>query len=92
MPPCGWTTVAGPTHLPSAEQSARARMLPGGSACLENELLRAEFNAFGELVSMVDKESGREQMAAPGNCLCMYKDVPTNWDAWDLDSMAERAR
>jgi alpha-mannosidase len=29
-------------------------------------------------------------MSGPGNRLCLYKDVPTNWDAWDLDSMAEQ--
>ena len=91
VPSCGWTTVTKASPLPSAENAVHAEMLPGGGACLENELLRAEFSASGELVSLVDKHSGREQMAAPGNHLCMYKDVPTNWDAWDIDSMAEKA-
>jgi alpha-mannosidase len=30
-----------------------------------------------------------ESLAGAGNRLCLYKDVPTMWAAWDLDSMAE---
>jgi alpha-mannosidase len=30
-------------------------------------------------------------MAGPGNCFHLYKDVPTAWDAWDIDSMAEKS-
>ncbi len=90
VPPCGWAQVpSGAAPLPDAG-GVSALALPGGGARLENDLLKAEFNRDGELVSVLDKATGREQMAAPGNRLCLYRDVPTNWDAWDLDSMAER--
>jgi alpha-mannosidase len=58
---------------------------------LDNGLLRAEFNARGELVNLFDKEAGRELMAGPGNRFKLYRDVPDIWDAWDVNSMAESA-
>jgi alpha-mannosidase len=89
VPACGWTTVKGPTQVNPEEASAGAGLLPQGGAYLENELLRAEFNALGEIVSLRDKVTGREQMAAAGNSFRLYKDVPDIWDAWDLNSMTE---
>jgi alpha-mannosidase len=91
VPACGWTTVDEAAPSKDGPTWVRAEALQGGGACLENDLLRAEFNANGELVSLVDKASGREQMAAPGNRLCLYKDIPDNWDAWDLNAMTESA-
>ena len=55
-------------------------------AVIENELIRAVINARGEVVSFVDKRSGREFAAGPMNRLLMYKDVPRLFDAWDIDS------
>ena len=88
VPACGWTTVDA-----SAKPAANASASPvkATSRSLENELLRAEFNERGEITSLLDKESGREIMAGPGNCFHLYKDVPTAWDAWDIDSMAEKS-
>jgi len=85
IPSCGWTTVQAGAALSGA---AGVRV---SAHSLENEYLRAEFNARGELASLLDKETGRELMAAPGNSLKLYKDVPTMWDAWDIDSMAEQS-
>jgi alpha-mannosidase len=87
VPACGWTTVNGPSSADGA--SVCAGMLADGGAVLENELLRAEFNALGEIVHLIDKASGRDQLSGAGNRFRLYKDVPGNWDAWDLDSMAE---
>jgi alpha-mannosidase len=53
--------------------------------------LRAEFNVRGEISSLLDKETGREIMAGPGNRFHLYKDAPTAWDAWDIDSLAEKS-
>jgi alpha-mannosidase len=88
VPACGWTTV---------NTAERPKGTPGSSKVkatrrsLENEFLRAEFNARGEITSLLDKESGREIMAGPGNRFHLYKDAPTAWDAWDIDSMAEKS-
>jgi len=93
IPPCGWTTVrtaglkdaapGGSVH--NAHSDALALNKDAGWI-LENDLIRATFNASGELASLWDKESSCEWMAAPGNVFLMYKDVPRAWDAWDIDS------
>jgi alpha-mannosidase len=54
---------------------------------LENAHLRVALNARGEIISFYDKDADRELAAGPGNRFEMYKDVPTWFDAWDIDSM-----
>jgi alpha-mannosidase len=81
VPSCGWTT------LRPADPVALGSTVHARPDLLENELICVEFNATGEITSIVDKESGRELAAGTCNSLKMYKDVPTSFDAWDLDSM-----
>ncbi len=59
----------------------------GTSATLENEWLRAEFDAAGRIVSLRDKRAQRELLQAgePANQLVVYEDRPQCWDAWDID-------
>jgi len=83
IPPCGWTT------LRPAQGAPVAGSLRAAANLLENELIRVELNAAGEITSILDKEADRELAADVCNSVKMYKDVPTNWDAWDLDSMYE---
>jgi alpha-mannosidase len=52
---------------------------------LENEHLRAELSPDGTVVSLVEKSTGRETLAAPGNRLELYDDRPVEFDAWDVD-------
>jgi alpha-mannosidase len=52
---------------------------------LDNEHLRATLAEDGTLVSLVDKATGRESLAAPGNRLELYDDDPVDFDAWDID-------
>ncbi len=82
-PPCGWTTIYA-QDPPAVDTGLRA-----APTLLENTLLRVEFDAQGRITRIYDKEAGRELAAGLGNEIKMYKDVPTNWDAWDLDSMYE---
>ncbi|MGE5221466.1 MAG: glycoside hydrolase family 38 C-terminal domain-containing protein [Omnitrophica WOR_2 bacterium] len=84
VPACGWTTITNSEKKDPGKDRATATL-----QSLENEYLRVEFNSRGEITSLLDKETGREVMAGIGNRLCLYKDVPDNWDAWDIDSMAE---
>lgn len=49
--------------------------------------MRIDFNQKGEIVSIYDKESDCELAAGLCNSFKMYKDVPSHWDAWDIDSM-----
>jgi alpha-mannosidase len=53
---------------------------------LENDIVRVILNRQGEILSYVRKDSGREFAAAPMNRLCLFKDVPRAYDAWDVDS------
>jgi len=83
VPSCGWTTIYAEDPL------AVSNTLRATSTLLENELIRVEFDATGRITRIYDKEADRELAAGLCNDLKMYKDVPTNWDAWDLDSMYE---
>jgi len=56
---------------------------------LENDLIRAEFNSKGEMISLVDKNTNTEFIDKPSNVFKMYKDMPTFCDAWDVDSFYE---
>ncbi len=66
---------------------------PDGTFTLANEHLSAVVDATGELVSLVDAATGREAIApgAPGNRLELFRDVPNQWDAWDIDEFYRRA-
>ena len=52
---------------------------------LENAHLRVRLGEDGTVVSVVEKSSGRETLAAPGNRLELYEDRPVKFDAWDID-------
>ena len=55
---------------------------------LENDRIAATLASDGTLISLVEKGSGRQVMAAPGNQFLTYVDKPTAWDAWDIDPWA----
>jgi alpha-mannosidase len=52
---------------------------------LENAHLIVRLVEDGSVVSVVDKATGRETLAAPGNRLELYDDNPVDFDAWDVD-------
>ncbi len=52
---------------------------------LENAHLRVELGEDGTVRSVVEKATGREALAAPGNRLELYEDLPVKFDAWDID-------
>jgi alpha-mannosidase len=52
---------------------------------LENGHLRVELAPDGSVTSVVEKTTGREALAAPGNRLEAYEDLPVAFDAWDID-------
>ena len=57
---------------------------------LENNLIRAVFNEQGELVSVTDKETGMEFLNATSNRFRIYRDMPTLFDAWDIERFYEQ--
>lgn len=52
---------------------------------LENARLRVRLGEDGSVGSVVDKATGRETLAASGNRLELYEDLPVKFDAWDVD-------
>ena len=85
VPPCGWATVTGPEDAPSPA----GREVTATESLLENSLLRVEFDGRGQITSIYDKQAHRELAAGLCNRMKMYRDVPSAWDAWDIDSMYE---
>jgi len=79
--------AAVPAGAAAPARAAAAGPLAAGRRVLENGFLRVAFDERGEIASIRDKETDRELAAGPCNALRMYKDVPTAFDAWDVDSM-----
>jgi alpha-mannosidase len=52
---------------------------------LENAHLRVTLGEDGSVLSAIEKATGRETLAAPGNRLELYEDLPVKFDAWDID-------
>ena len=94
VPGLGWTSLA------LRREAANARELEtvpgvevgerGGGAFIENEILRVEVSAGGDLARVYDKETGREVLDGRGNRLLAYADKPPNWDAWDIHQDYEK--
>lgn len=53
----------------------------------ENRFYSVIFNEEMEIVSLIEKETGKEfiQEGKKGNELVTYEDRPMNWDNWDID-------
>ncbi len=87
VPACGWTTIYPQPGAVQADPSDS--VLHASVNHLENEFLRLEINASGEITRIFDKEARREIAAGACNSFKLYKDVPGWFDAWDIDSMYE---
>jgi alpha-mannosidase len=59
----------------------------GEQFILENGSLRAVLGKDGSLLSLVEKQSGRDAVASGSvaNHFVLFDDNPANWDAWDVD-------
>ncbi len=83
-PSMGWATFkAGreesgqEADVPSAVQATASR--------LENELLSIEINERGELARIFDKTTGTDWAEGTCNVMRMYRDQPSDFDAWEID-------
>jgi alpha-mannosidase len=53
---------------------------------LRNDAVAVEVDERGLIVSLVDLQADRELIAGePANLLQLFRDVPTRFDAWDID-------
>jgi len=87
-PDGGFAVVEAPSYgagrVVEPDDEVRVEETAGGFL-LENAHLRVELRRDGTVASLVEKQSGREALAAPGNRLQLYDDRPTAFDAWDVD-------
>ncbi|MBL8046503.1 MAG: hypothetical protein JNL09_08180, partial [Anaerolineales bacterium] len=72
---------------PLKSDSAPANPFTTSSTLLENEFLRVEFNAAGDITRIFDKAHQREVLpsGAIANQFLAFEDRPKFWDAWDID-------
>lgn len=84
VPSCGAVSLV-PAAVSEMPETAHAKLTETG-AVIENDLVRAVLNDRAEVVSFIDKATGREFADGAMNHLLMYKDVPRIFDAWDIDS------
>jgi alpha-mannosidase len=72
----------------AAAVSSAVRVVDDGSGILlDNGILRVQIDARGLLTSVVDAVTGRNAIApgTAGNLLQLHRDIPNEWDAWDVD-------
>jgi alpha-mannosidase len=94
LPSCGWASLSFASEPAVAAGTASAAgpvrvamRREGGAFVLENEHLRVVVDSAGRLPSIVDKASGLELASGPCNELRLFKDVNSNYDAWDIESL-----
>ncbi|KAJ3071872.1 Alpha-mannosidase 2C1 [Podochytrium sp. JEL0797] len=54
---------------------------------IQNRYIKVKIDQHGRLVSVFEKSSGHEAIAPDqlGNVFKLFEDIPTRWDAWDVE-------
>ena len=81
VPSCGWQSFL------TAEGRHIENSLVVKPDLMENDLMRICINECGEITSIYDKVQGQEIAAGFCNQMRMYQDIPSQFDAWDIDSV-----
>jgi alpha-mannosidase len=81
LPCCGWVSFK------DGKAQRVENSLIADDRRLENDLMRVDFNAYGEITRIFDKVNERQLNIDNCNSLRMYQDIPSAFDAWDIDSM-----
>jgi alpha-mannosidase len=81
VPSCGWKAFRA---SPPAMVENTLSVMP---QILENNLIKVVINEYGEVVSIYDKQNAQELATGLCNSLKMYQDIPSAFDAWDIDSI-----
>ena len=79
VPACGYVTAA-----PDGDPDSVCCRKEKDRIIFENGCLRAEIDLSGRIVSL--KKNGTEFLSAPANVLRMYRNLNTEYDAWELTS------
>jgi alpha-mannosidase len=67
------------------EPAAKNPFKPGKNR-IDTPFYRITWNRKGQIVSLVDKETNRETLSAPGNQLQIFEDRPRTSDAWEIEA------
>ncbi|QIW23981.1 alpha-mannosidase [Sulfolobus sp. S-194] len=59
---------------------------------IENKFFILKLGKDGELLSLYDKEAGREVLKGPSNVLIFYENIPGWADAWDIEKGYEETK
>jgi len=84
MPPS--FVMPAPLRTRRGEHWLARRPVRATKQSLENELVKLTLNASGEITGIRDLTCDREMAAGPCNAFKLHKDVPSWFDAWDIDS------
>ena len=76
-----------PLRIEQAAPPVLSSALAAAPNLLENDLLRVELNAEGDIQRIYDKAAAREVLPADAvaNQFQAFEDRPKAWDAWDVD-------
>ncbi len=87
------TLVRGAKATGAPQKSPSPEATRGGRWIMENDLIRYEFNREGLLVRAYDRIARREALTRDaGNRLELFEDLPTQWDAWEVDEHYMRTK
>ncbi|MDR2783719.1 MAG: glycosyl hydrolase-related protein [Treponema sp.] len=83
LPPMGWArfTISG-------SGTGEKSLFTYKNDLLETPFFRIKFDNCGHIISLVDVQTEKEQVAPGGlfNAFISARDLPVFWDAWDIDS------
>ena len=90
VPALGADVVAADAGTVTAEDTTDAEGRPAHR--LDNGLVTVVVDGAGQISSLVDAASGREAIAPgeKGLRLQLHRDIPNQWDAWDVDEHHRR--
>lgn len=91
LPGLSWLSLRRSDSPPPPSEPTVQVAAQGDTWVLSNSSLRLVIDAGGGLSSLQNRQSGRELLNGKGNQLRMYRDIPSRWDAWDIDSMYEQS-
>lgn len=80
MPPLSTVTEQ---KQPADREWIQTRKLPDGAICVETPTIQTVILPDGSLKSLRDA-SGREYVSGHFNQLKLFRDIPGNYDAWDI--------
>ncbi len=81
IPPCGYCPAS---SLPSGIATGLRCRTEGDDTILENGCLRARIDRRGRILSL--QLNGQEYLQGPANELHLYRNLNTEYDAWELTS------